>query len=519
MRALSERIAGLAGWRRPGAAALLGALAAAALPPVHLLPLLLVAFPGFLWLLGASRGPWAAFAIGWWFGFGHFVAGLYWLVYPPFTDPARFAWAAPFAVLGLPAVLAAFTGAAALATWLAGLRGGGRVLALALAWTAAEWLRGQVFTGFPWNFVGYAWTFSPAMIQLAAAVGVYGLSFMSVVLAALPATLAERRGAAGLRLVAAGIVALAAVWVLGTIRLAGASGEVVPGVRLRIVQANIAQPHNWRPDRREAQFRDYLQLSSEAALTPVTHLIWPETAAPFFLSREPERARLIGALAPPRGLVLTGAPRISAAGVRPPQIWNSVHAIGPGGGILASYDKFHLVPFGEYVPLRRWLGALGVEKLVQGQADFSTGPGPRTLVLPGLPPVGPLICYEAIFPGRVTARGDRPAWLLNLTNDAWFGISSGPYQHVAMARMRAVEEGLPLVRAANSGVSAVVDAHGRVLASLGLGRRGVVDAALPRALAGPPPYGRYGDWILLPLALALGLVLAWLRRARRRYIF
>ena len=205
--------------------------------------------------------------------------------------------------------------------------------------------------------------------------------------------------------------------------------------------------------------------------------------------------------------------------MRPPQIWNSVHAIGPGGGILASYDKFHLVPFGEYVPLRRWLGALGVEKLVQGQADFSTGPGPRTLVLPGLPPVGPLICYEAIFPGRVTARGDRPAWLLNLTNDAWFGISSGPYQHVAMARMRAVEEGLPLVRAANSGVSAVVDAHGRVLASLGLGRRGVVDAALPRALAGPPPYGRYGDWILLPLVLALGLVLAWLRRARRRYIF
>ena len=454
-----------------------------------------------------------AFAVGWWFGFGYFIAGLYWTAIAMLSEPERFAWMVPFAVFGLPAILALFPGLAALATWMAGCRSWGRVLALALAWTVAEWLRGHVLSGFPWNLIGYVWSAWPEMIQLAAVTGVYGLGFLTVVLAALPACFGEptpgRRGR--LALAAAGLAVLAMLWGGGTMRLAGAALETEPGVRLRVVQPNIRQPHKGREELRAAQFATYLRMSSSAGLDRVSHLVWPETALPFYLSREPALARLIGGLLKPGGLLLTGAPRIESGAGRPPRIWNSVHAIDAGGRLVASYDKFHLVPFGEYLPLRRLLERLGVEKITPGALDFSAGLGPRVLALPGLPPVGPLICYEAIFPGRVVAPGARPAWLLNVTNDGWFGLSSGPHQHFAMARMRAVEEGLPLVRAANTGISAVVDPFGRIVARLGLGRSGVLDSVLPRALPAPP-YGRYGDRVVLVLAVVVILLIFGSRR-------
>ena len=526
----ARAVATLTGWRRYGFAALLGALATAALPPVHAIVLLLPAFTGLVWLIDGSaraRVPWrAAFAAGWWFGFGHFLPGIYWIALALLTDPARFGWMVPFAVFGLAAGLALFPGLAAWLTRLSGAAGIGRVLALAVAWTVMELLRGHVLTGFPWNLIGYSWNLSDAMIQLAAATGIYGLSLVTVAAAAMPAVLADGAGAGGpagqrrrrwWALVAAGAV-LGTIWVGGALRLAGAppvdrDDASATGVRLRIVQANIQQDHKWQADLREANLARHLELTLSPGFGGITHVIWPETAAPFFIANDAVRRRMIAAVVPPGGLVITGAPRTTPQPTDPVQVWNSLHAIDGSGAVVGTYDKVRLVPFGEYVPFR-WI--LRMAKITYGATDFSAGPGVRTLALAGLPPVSPLICYEAIFPGRVVDQDNRPSWLLNITNDAWFndpwfGLSSGPYQHFASARVRAVEEGLPMVRAANTGISAVVDAYGRVIARLGLGREGVLDAALPPPLDGLTPYARFGDWVLMiPLALAglLGMVVS-----------
>jgi apolipoprotein N-acyltransferase len=508
MTRLARGVVALRGWRRVAAALTAGAVAAAALPPVGAIPLLAVAFTVLMWLIEGCRRGRTALVVGWCFGLGHFVAGLYWTGTALLTEPA-FAWMIPFAVVGLPAVLAVFT---ALAVYAAYFAPGGvtRVVALAAAWTAAEWLRGHVLTGFPWNLVGYSWADSDAMLQTTASVGIYGLSLITVLAAAAPATLAARRWMPP----ALAAVLLAALWGAGTARLATAEAGDVPGVRLRIVQANIAQHHKWREDRVRAQFNRYLQLSSAPGVAEITHFVWPETATPAALNRDRETLRIIGGLARPTGLVLTGALRATPEAETPARVWNSLYVVDWRGEVTAVYDKFHLVPFGEYVPLRALLGALGVAKITAGRGDFSAGPGPRTLELPGLPPLSPLICYEAIFPGAVTEAGRPPAWFLNITNDAWFGRSSGPYQHFAMARVRAVENGIPLVRAANTGISAIVDAHGRTLAKLGVGESGVLDGALPSALEGSTLYARVGDWPLLAF-IAAAAVFGW--RARRRH--
>ena len=510
MKRLARGVAALRGWRRVLASLGAGVAAAAALPPVGALPLLVVAFTALAWLIeGCGRGR-SALAVGWWFGFGHFIAGLYWTGTALLTEPETFAWMVPFAVIGLPAVLAVFT---ALVAWTAHRVpvGATRVVALAAAWTAAEWLRGHVLTGFPWNLIGYSWTVSDAMLQVTALVGVYGLGFITVLAAAAPATLAAGRWQPS----AAAAALLVAVWVGGAARLATAEIDDVPGVRLRIVQANIAQHHKWREDRVREQFNRYLQLSSTPGQAEITHLVWPETATPAALNRDQGALRMIGGLVSPGGLVLTGALRVASDDETPARVWNSLYAVDPNGAVAAVYDKHHLVPFGEFVPLRAALGALGVAKITAGRGDFSAGPGPRTLDLPGLPPLSPLICYEAIFPGAVTEPGRTPEWLLNITNDAWFGRSSGPYQHFAMARVRAVEQGLPLVRAANTGISAIVDAHGRTVARLGVGETGVLDGALPGAIAGSTGYARVGDWPLLAIFAVAGL-LGWRRGRVRR---
>jgi apolipoprotein N-acyltransferase len=487
-------------------AALLGAAATAALPPLHVLPLLVVAFSGLLWLVDGSRSRRGAFLVGWWFGLGHFVTGLYWFAHAMLTDAERFAWLIAPAVLGVSAVLAIFPALATSASRCIS-PGAARALGLALAWTAAEWLRGRVLSGFPWNLIGYSWVVSDEMLQLASLAGIYGLSLVTVLAAALPATLAD--AAAGTRRwmpTAFAVALLAAAWASGALRLAAAGEtDTVDGVRLRLVQPNVAQHHKWRPELRAALFAKQLELSAQPGIEPVSHIIWPETAIPYFIDSDPARRSLIASVTPPGGALISGAIRTTPEPVTPPKLWNSVHGFDADGKIVATYDKFHLVPFGEYVPLRRYLS---FAKLTYGTTDFSSGPGPRTLKLPGLPPVGPLICYEAIFPHAVVDRTDRPRWLINLTNDAWFGVSSGPYQHFASARVRAVEQGLPLVRVANTGISGVVDPYGRITARLGLGREGVLDATLPIALDRLTPYARWGDVTVLLMLVAGGAFLA-----------
>ena len=298
--------------------------------------------------------------------------------------------------------------------------------------------------------------------------------------------------------------------------LAGAGDAVVPDVRLRLVQPNIDQRLKWRPELRRRHVLRQVGMSIAAADTTrgveaPTHVIWAETAVPLALGGDPAALGIIGSATPRGGLVITGALRRTPAGEKPFRVWNSLHAVDDRGRVVGTYDKFHLVPFGEYVPFR---GLLSFAKVTAGQVDFSRGSGVRTLRLPGLPPVSPLICYEVIFPGRVADRRDRPGWLLNITNDAWYGRSSGPYQHFAAARMRAVEEGLPLVRVAGTGISGVVDAYGRTVARLGLGRAGVIDSALPAPISAATPYGRLGDRIVLVILIAVAGAGYVLQRAR-----
>jgi apolipoprotein N-acyltransferase len=387
-----------------------------------------------------------------------------------------------------------------------------RVFAFAIAWTVTEWVRGHAFTGLPWNLIGYAWSggFPGAilMLQSVAWVGAYGLSFLTILAASLPALLGAPSLApmsAGRRLapaVAAGLLILAPS-LLGAIRLE-TTPTIGTGTWLRIVQPSIPQTMKWNPAAARRNFRLLVDLSSAKATREIAAVVWPEAATPFLLGRDARLRGEIAAIASDRGYIITGAVRANPPPEPVTQIWNSIEAINGDGEIVGRYDKSHLVPFGEYVPFR---DILPLQKITPGSLDYTAGPGPRTIELPGLPPFAPLICYEVIFPGAIVDEDERPAWMLNVTNDAWYGRSSGPYQHFAIARTRAVEEGLPLVRVANNGVSGIVDAVGRVVARIDLNSVGYADLPLPAA-GQATPYARMGDWNFLALLLVCAIPVA-----------
>lgn len=503
-------VSALTGWRRRFTAAGLGLVAALALPPIHLIPVLLIAFPGLVWLLDGSRSRKAAFGAGWWFGLGYFAAGLYWIAHALLVEPEKFGWMIPFATLGLGGLLGVFTGIASWATHVSSVRGAGRVFILASAWTVMEWARAWVLTGFPWNPVGSVWDPVLPVLQVGALFGVFGLTLITVLAAALPAlaaTSASRKQVFAALGLAAALPLAAGAW--GAARLAAGPEPMVEDVRLRLVQANISQTHRWKDDLRRAHLEAHVLLSKSPGFDDVTHVIWPETAAPFFLDTDAVSRARVAEAAPPGGLVITGAPRVTQQGVVPFQVWNSLMAVDSSARVVEVYDKVHLVPFGEYVPFRGILP----EAVNVGGVDFTSGPALRTLHLPGLPPMGPLICYEVVFPAEAVGRDQvRPGWLLNVTNDAWFGISSGPYQHLASARMRAIEEGLPLVRSANTGISAVFDGQGREVARLGLGQGGILDAQLPKAPASLTLFASFGNYSALMLAVVCAMVGFLLRK-------
>ena len=526
------------GWRRWGVAFLLGTLAALSQAPFDLFFVLWLSFPGLVWLIDATmtddgrrtrislRG---AAAVGWWFGFGYFLAGLWWIGSAFLVEADAFAWMMPFAVLAMPAGLALFwAGAAALARYF-WTEGAIRILVLAAAVSGAEWLRGHVLTGFPWNAIGYGFAANTLMMQPAALVGVYGLGFVAVLVFAAPAVLVDI-GRLSQRLAFLGFVALlfASCLGYGAWRLHEPGPKDVANVRLRIVQPDIPQAEKWVPGNAQWIFERYLDLSSaplgpdDTRLDRITHVIWPESAFPFILTQEPGALASIEALLPEGTVLITGAARAEpaahpGASGHKTDFYNSIYVITDDGTIVDAYDKVHLVPFGEYLPLRGLLTRLGLENLVRVPGGFTPGFRHRELTPPGAPEFSPLICYEAIFPGAVVDRGNRPGWLLNLTNDAWFGNTPGPHQHLRQARLRAVEEGLPLVRDANTGISAVIDSRGRIRAQLPLGTKGAFDSDLPGADA-PTLYARMGDW---PLAIAFLVVFATagVMRTRRRLPF
>lgn len=498
-----------AGALRPLLACLaLGAAATLALPPVHFAPALL-AFALWLPHVARSESVPAAAARGFAFGLGWHLAGLYWVGIAFFTDPERFGAFAVPAVLGLATLNGLFPMlAAALVAALPRRSPLATALALALAWTVTDGLRETVLLGFTWNPLAIVWAPWPVLLQAAAWIGSPGLTLWTAAIAVLPGAALLAFGPPPRIGPALATLLLLLLAGTGAARLALVRPEPAHGTRVRIVQANIEQHHKWDPDKRAAWFRRHLELSASPAGGPIDLVVWPESAVPYQIEREPIVRELLGQAAPRGGYLATGGDRFELER-QPPIAANSVFVLDEAGTIVGRYDKVDLVPFGEYLPFRPLLERIGLEKLTHGTIDFVAGPGRRTIRLPGLPAFGPLVCYEAIFPGRAIDPSDRPDFLLNLTNDAWFGHSSGPYQHASMAALRAVEEGLPLVRAANTGISLVTDAFGREVARLGLGVTGVLDATLPGRLADPPLYRRSRTASANILFLVVSSALVW----------
>ncbi|MFT3732795.1 MAG: apolipoprotein N-acyltransferase [Hyphomicrobium sp.] len=529
--AARAKIMTLDGWRRALLAILAGGLSALAFAPMFITPILFLTLPVFVWLIDGSTNWRRAFSSGWLFGFGYFFCNLFWVGEAFLVEADKFAWLLPFAITLLPAGLALFWGAgaaAARAVWPEGLA---RLFVFAIALSIVEWLRGHILTGFPWDLPGYALTYPLPLMQSAALFGAYGLT--AIALFVFPAPLVYLGDAVGRvtprKMLDAFLLAaapLSLMFAYGNWRLETPQ-EFVPNVKFRIVQPSVPQREKWMAEYQRRIFDDHVALSltdpsgKTDSLAGITHLVWPEAAMPFFPLEAPVALDILANILPPGTTLITGALRHDP--LLPPgspitpetRTLNSILVLDEKARALASYDKTHLVPFGEYMPYEQTLAAIGIEKLTHGRGSFSTGPEPRPLMnIPGLPPALGLVCYEALFPGNVVQGPERPGVIINVTNDGWFGETTGPYQHFHQARVRAVEVGVPLVRAANNGISAVVDPYGRVLQSLGLDVRGQIDSALPKAVASTP-YARFHDWMFAAiLVLYAGMTLGLRKNGR-----
>ncbi len=512
MQRFALTLSTLTGWRRMSVAFLAGAVSVLALAPYHLWPVMLASFPMLVWLLdgcfSTPRVSWqvskvelvAAAQTGWAFGFGYFLAGLYWIGYAFLVEADIFAWLLPIAVTLMPAGLALFFAAASALAGFLWMPGPARLIGLAITLSLTEWLRGHVLTGFPWNVPGYALTGSDAMMQWASLFGVNGLTFIAVMIFSSPAAVwavSGMRCCSSLQRFGTPVL-MALILVAGTLwghwRLHSNDTQYVDGVNLRLVQPSIPQQEKWKPENRAAIFQKLLKVSRNGAangkVDGVTHLIWPESAIPFLLEETPEALKAISLMMPPGSVFITGAARAKREGATAEgkreklEIFNSLFVMDDMSQLLSYYDKVHLVPFGEYLPYQESLESIGLEQLVRLRGGFSAGNGTRLTVAPNIPPFIALICYEIIFPGAIREKDSAPGWMLNVTNDAWFGDSAGPEQHFHHARLRAVEEGLPLVRVANNGFTAVVDSYGRIASQLPRNVEFVLDSGLPTASEG-----------------------------------
>ena len=491
------------GWRADLCALGLGALSAAALPPLYVVPVLLVAVPGLLELIGATKGMAGAARRGFFFGLGHHIFGLYWITEAIMLESARYWWLVPLAVPALSALLALFI-AAPCAVARRAQPGWPRVVTLAGAWVLFDLARQYVGTGFPWNPWGSVWAFpglaGDIMLQPLAVIGTPGMTLLTVLLAG-GAMLGWRWAASS--------VAVLAVWAaIGVYRLSEPAA-IAPGIDAVIVQGNVTQGQKWNRDAALVAFERQLQLTRDGVAQAGSHasvVIWPETSTFFLMQYDPDAraaladaskpalASLVGSLTfdrPPTQATLDDSPS------------NSLVVIGPNAELGQIYSKWHLVPFGEYAP--SWV-PFSI-KIVPGHLEFGTGP--KTLTAPGLPPFGPIICYEAVFPAQIIDEAHRPRWIVNITNDAWFGNSTGPRQHLAAARMRAVEEGLPLVRSANTGISAVFDARGHEVGRAPMNVPAVLVLPIPGA-RGATSFSRWG--LVIPGLMSLLCVALGLRR-------
>jgi apolipoprotein N-acyltransferase len=520
---LRNRIAALSAPARGALALGAGALSALGLPPIGAWPLAFIGFPLFLLLLETTKLiSWrSGFGVGWLFGLGYFAVAFHWIGFAFLVEADTYLWMMPFMVGGLAGSMAIYWGLAAVVARRLGGQGMPLVLALAVAFGSAEWLRGHLFTGFPWAVPGLMVDAMGGLAQGASLIGMTGLTVLVVLWASLPfALLADRRRSTLCLALAIGLL-LPGLWVWGAMRLAAAEPETVPGVMFRIVQPNISQQQKWREDNARAIFDQLKRLSAMATgdqpdgIRGVSHLLWPESAVPFLIDENMAARAELQPLLGGRTVLITGAIRVDRrSGADDPPVFNSIVVFDGDAEPVQRYDKWRLVPGGEFLPLGWLLEPLGFRKVVQTPGSFTAGQGPVSIPLPGGLTAAMLVCYEVIFPDRLIAAAERPQLIINVTNDGWFGRSVGPWQHLAQARLRAIEQALPVIRAANTGISAVIDSHGRYVQRLPLMEEGVIDSPLPAAGA-PTVYAAWGDSLLLLLLAAISSGVAVLKRLRR----
>lgn len=471
-----------------------------AMAPVGFFPALFIALPAFLWMVQTEIKPFRAFLSGWVFGAGYFIFGFYWVSAALFVDISQWIWVLPFSLIAGPGLFALYWGFPALAAHYFRSTPDRHALFYVAALSLTEYARGHWMTGFPWNLPGYAWHWLPPLEQMASIGSVYFLTMLTLLWATLPVYRHNKV------ISSASILVLALSISFGTVRLLNHPTTMRDEI-VRIVQPNIPQGQKWDRDKEWRNFENMMRLVSEPSALKPSLFVLPETAVNADLSSFPEIAGYIARQLPDHGILITGNLRVTeASGL---QFFNSMEVVDRNAHILGTYDKHHLVPFGEFIPYRDKIKIKPVAAAVSGIGDFTRGKGPQTLSGQNFPAFSPLICYEVIFPGEVVSKDQRPEWLVNATNDAWYGNSSGPYQHLDISRMRAIEHGLPMARAANTGISAMIDPVGRVIARKNLNETGFIESALPEALP-PTLYDRWGDMVFF-LSCAL-VALSVIRR-------
>jgi apolipoprotein N-acyltransferase len=470
---------------------IIGVLYTLCFAPYYYLGFAVLSFTGFLLVLDKAKSGKKAFYYGWLFAFAHHVTGIYWVSYSMLVEPEKFAWMIPFSATALPAYLSLYVGLAAYLIYKFKFKRIDKIIFFAAIWVCAEIARGYVFTGFPWNLTGYALLSQLSLAQGASYIGVYGLSFAAILVFASPYMMLDYYKKSQLPKFYKACISLiyifpAIIFFTFANNFGAKTLEESPTsyekTKIRIVQPNIPQKEKFDNLRLGDQIFKYYRLTLQEPKSPdfVPDLIvWPEAATPLNLAVEKEFLNDVAEVIPYSAFLILGSLRQEGWIVNQ-KFFNSIEFIDSEGNLQRqAYDKFHLVPFGEYVPYRRFLP--GVERIAKGIGDFDRGAGPKTMKLENSPPFSPLICYEILFSGNVVEKNSaqKPQWILNLTNDAWFGTTSGPYQHLDVSRMRAIEQGLPVIRSANTGISAVIDSSGRILQHIKLNEEGIIDSGLP----------------------------------------
>ncbi len=476
---------------------IVGALMALAMPPIGAFYILLICVPTFILLTNSCETKRSSFLTGWAFGAGYFICSLYWVSMALFVDIASFWWVLPLSLIIAPTILGLYYGLIPLLAWRYKANKLSYIIITITAWSAIEYIRGFAFTGFPWNLAGYTWHFSLPIMQINAYIGIYGLTFLTLLWASTP--IIQNKRVRNLL-----IMSFVIASITGLLRLHMNPTETSEQ-NVRIVQANIAQNMKWDKDTILKNFKQHLDLTSLPSTDAIDFTVWPETSIVTNNYNAQERFDLIAKALPNNSIGVIGALNTKYK-YKEAEFFNSITFINKQGAMIGNYSKHHLVPFGEYIPYREYLGFIKpLATTLSMIGDFTRGTGVSTINLNGKPNPSPLVCYEGIFPRNVALQGDdRPDWLVNSTNDGWYGNTSGPYQHLEITRVRAIEEGLPLVRAANTGISAVVDPMGRIIAHKELGDKGVVDSMLPKPVS-PTLYSQYGNVAFLILLLLAGV--------------